>query len=227
MKLVPPQDFTWDENGSGDWSAESNWTPSEGPPGNPANVGYLNNTATFGDKITSQQTVFTNTGVSVRAITFDNSNTYAVAGPGSVNLVQGTAAGPPPTTIAVNQGSHQFQAVVNLLNNATANIASGSTLIFNNELSLLGHTLTKTGAGDLAINNKLTTAGGTVSILEGTVSGVGTIGGDVHNDGGTISPGTSPGGAAGQVPEPRTMTLLVVGGMLLSGARAMRRRGGF
>ena len=35
--------------------------------------------------------------------------------------------------------------------------------------------------------------GGTVVIQQGTVSGIGSIGGDVNNDGGTISPGSSPG----------------------------------
>ena len=90
-------------------------------------------------------------------------------------------------------GTHQFQAVVNLLADTTMNVASGSTLSFNNALNLTGNTLIKTGDGTVAINNQLTTAGGNVDVQQGTISGNGTIGGDVTNSGGTTSPGNSPG----------------------------------
>ena len=77
--------------------------------------------------------------------------------------------------------------------NTTANVASGATLVFNNALNLNSNTLTKSGNGEMAIRNVLITGGGTVNIQQGTISGNGTIGGDVNNGGGTISPGNSPG----------------------------------
>ena len=46
-------------------------------------------------------------------------------------------------------------------------VARGSTLTFNDELNLMGHTLTKAGAGMLAINNQVSTVGGTVDVQQG------------------------------------------------------------
>jgi len=49
----------------------------------------------------------------------------------------------------------------------------------------------------------------------GSITGVGTIGGDVTNDGGTISPGLRLPGQS-PVPEPAGLVLLVIGCALLS-----------
>ena len=106
-------------------------------------------------------------------------------------------------------------------NDATVDVSSEGMLTFNNTLDLAGHTLTKTGAGEIAIRNDLTLSGGTLDVQQGTIVGNGTVGGDVFNDGGTISPGNSLG-AAGQVPEPGTMALLVLGGLLLGWTRRRR-----
>ena len=53
--------------------------------------------------------------------------------------------------------------------------------------------MTKTGNGEMAVRNDLITGGGTIDVQQGMVSGNGTISGDVNNNGGTISPGNSPG----------------------------------
>lgn len=116
-------------------------------------------------------------------------------------------------SVTVDQGNHEFQVVTNLENDTTAHVASGSLLSFNNALNLNGNTLTKTGAGEMAIRNDLVAGGGTVSILEGTVSGNGTVGGNVMNDRGIISPGNNTE-ALTQVPEPSTLALLVLGSLL-------------
>ena len=85
-------EFFWGPNDSGSWAAAGNWDPTGGPPGmGDPNIAPTYDTVTFGNAITSQQTVFTNSAVSVRDIIFDNANTYAIAGPGSVNLVLATA----------------------------------------------------------------------------------------------------------------------------------------
>ena len=210
---APPTDFSWAKNDSGIWEIPNNWNPSGGgPPGGPGTISPLNHTATFSNAISSPRTVGVDTAVSVRAITFDNSNTYAVAGPGSVNLVQGTSSGSPPTAITVNQGSHQFQAIVNLLNDTTVDVDSGATLVFNNALNLNSNSLTKTGDGEVAIRNDLITGGGTISLQQGTVSGNGTIGGNVNNSGGTLSPGDS-AGLTTVVPEPTAGLLALLGSL--------------
>ena len=213
-------DFAWKADRSGDWNLGENWSPAGGPPGNPTAENRANHRATFGEVIQSNRAVFSETDVSVRAIVFDNTNTYAVGGPGSVSLVQGTGL-PAHSIINVANGTHEFQLRVELQNNTTAEIASGSTLEFNNRLFLNGHTLSKTGPGTIAINNDIVSAGGTVEILEGTVMGVGTIGGDINNTGGTISPGANNVQATSIVPEPATWMMLGLG---LLGWLAMPRK---
>ena len=60
----------------------------------------------------------------------------------------------------------------------------------------------------IAINNDIVNAGGTVKILDGTITGVGTIGGDINNTDGTISPGANSVHATSIVSEPSTAALL-------------------
>jgi len=183
--------FTWNQDSLGDWAVQGNWSFSGTPPsGDRAN--NRDHTAIFGDLISGPTIVGTHAPVTVNRIEFDNAdNSYVIAGLGSVNLEANSEGGLP--SVAVMQGTHEFQARVNLVSNTTADIASSSTLVFNNALDLMGNTLTKSGAGEIAIRNDLITAGGTVIVQQGIVSGNGTVSGDVNNAGGTISPGNSPG----------------------------------
>ena len=211
-----PTDFTWTSTGSGDWNSSENWSASgPGSPGTSDN--FANHTAIFGDNITANSTVFSDIGVSVRGITFDSANSYAIAGHGPVNLVEGTHVLPQNLTgdssIAVIQGSHQFQLPVELQNSTDVDVASGSSLTLVNTLSLNGNTLTKTGDGNLVIGSVLNTGNGTFDCLQGTCSGSGTIGGNLNNAGGTISPGSSSSVSA--VPEPSTF-ILAVGALSLA-----------
>ena len=123
-----------------------------------------------------------------------------------------TTAIPENPSVSV-QGTHQFQAAVNLLNDTAVDVANDSTLTFNNTLDLMSYTLTKTVAGTMAIRNDLVLGGGTVQIQQGTLLGNGTIGGNVSNDSGTISPGNSLNGSLSGVPEPSSMLLLALGGL--------------
>ena len=125
------------------------------------------------------------------------------------------------SSLAVNAGSHEFQAVVQLLSNTEVDAASGLTPAFNNALNLMGNTLTKTGLGTVDVNNLLTLGGGTINIQQGTVGGNGTIGGDVSNTGGTVSPGSSAASSPDSVPEPTAMLLAALG---LGGLIALRKR---
>jgi len=133
--------------------------------------------------------VVTDTAVTVKDITFDNANTYVIAGSGSVALASDTNT----STISVLEGSHKFQTVVNLSNATDVDVAASSSLAFNNALNLGGNTLTKTGAGTMNINNILNTGGGSVVAAAGIVSGNGLIDGNLDNSGATVAPGNSPG----------------------------------
>ena len=196
-----PSERAWKVDESGDWNVRGHWTPSGIPNAN-------DQTVTFGGAITAPRVVFTEEDVTVKGITFLSGNTYAIAGTGSVNLEAGT----PPANIGVLLGNHQFQAEVNLNSDTEVSVSTGTSLAFNNTLSLNGNTLTKSGGGELGIRNTLVTGGGTVNAQGGTVSGNGTVGGDLNNSGGIISPGD---GAASllAVPEPAAW-LLLLGGIL-------------
>ena len=173
----PSPDRTWTFNGLGSWN-DPNWFG--GPPPN-AN----NEQAIFAGAISAPQIVVVNTPVTVQSITFDNANSYVLAGAGSVNLSSENGL----STIEVLEGHHQFQAMVNLGNTTHVEIASGASLSFNNRLNLGGHTLSKTGAGAMNINNVLNTAGGSVAVAAGALGGAGEVRGNVYNSGGTLSPG--------------------------------------
>ena len=172
---------SWLPDAAGDINAANNW--SGGLPN-------ADSTAEFGDAITSSRTVFTDEAFTVGGISFNNANTYAVAGTGSVTLVAGNLGDP---TINVTLGTHEFQTHVALGNDTTADIAAGAALEFDNDLNLGGHNLTKAGDGRLSINNALNTGNGTVSATAGVVAGSGVIGGDLTNSGATVAPGNSPG----------------------------------
>ena len=212
--ILTPTIFTWNETGAGQWSAISSWTPSGGPPDN------VNHTAVFGELVSGPTVAVIHDAVTVNRVEFDNAiHSYAISGLGSVNLDATTAQTPVTPTISVI-GTHEFQADVNLHNNTTASIVSASSLEFVNRLKLNNNTLTKTGEGTLIISNTLNTGGGAVNCAEGTCSGTGTIGGDLNNDGSTISPGNSSLWTQTQVPEPAALLLLVIGSALV----LLRRR---
>ena len=186
----------WNQPQGGFWHA-ANWDRPGFPNGNTTSV-------VLGDKIESPSSITADANVVAARITFDNPNTYNVGGLGTFMLeaIAGDA------TIRVMQGDHQFQAVVELNSSTLVDVADNASLTFNNSLSLNGNTLTKTGLGQLQINNALSFGGGTINLTQGTISGVGSIGGDVSNNGGIISPGNIFGTSAA-VPEPASIFLIL------------------
>ena len=190
LKSLTPQsslDATWSRDGVAAWDAGGSWNIFPDPPITP------DHTVTFADAISAPTSVVVDTDVTINAITFDHSISYGILGLGSLNIQANTEVSPRMPAISVTQGEHQFAVVTNLIDDTTVDIAPGSMLSFNHALNLMGNTLTKTGLGTISINNRLTTNGGTVDVQEGALIGGGTIGGNVTNAGGTLSPGNSPG----------------------------------
>ena len=191
--LAPPPEatdkFTWSSADEGDWHFAGNWTPVRGGPPNG------NQIAIFGAGIETATTVVVDSDISARGVEFDNANSYAIGGVASVNLIAGTDldGNEDPTRIDVLQGSHQFQAVVNLQADTSANVASDSTLNFNNQLNLGGHTLTKSGNGKLLVkNDDVAGNGGAIDVQAGVFGGGGTVDGNLTNSS-TVAPGNSSG----------------------------------
>ncbi len=209
FEMPVPLGSTWTSDSGGDWHSTANWDGA---------VPTLRmQTVTLGDAIQDSATVFVDLPVTVNSITFASSNTYNIAGTQSISLNSDTSAStatpavlPSISVAASPQGSHQFQTVVNLLDDTTVAIDSGATLEFVNLLNLNGNTLTKTGDGTLAISNTLNTGGGTVIALAGMIEGVGSIGGDLIVSGSLVSPGISEGGTSA-VPEPSCLLLIGLG----------------
>ena len=185
--------FAWTASGLGDWGSNNNWTPQGGVDiGDRAN--NPNHTAIFPSGIAEPTNVSIMNAVTLNRIEFDNStNSYVVSGLGSINMASTTTPTPDTPTMSVT-GSHRFQAAVNMLNETTVEVTSDSQMVFDGALSLGGTTLSKTGPGAMAVNNKISLGlGGQVDVLEGTLAGNGTLGGNVDNGGGTIAPGNSVG----------------------------------
>lgn len=190
--VVP--DTTWGIDSSGLWNDSSMWKRGIAPVTRQA-------TAKFSDTISAPTSIIVDTNVTVNEIILDHSVKYAIVGAGSVSLQATTGSTLP--LISVAQGDHEFQVVTNLEDDTTADVASGSSLSFNNALNLNGNMLTKTGEGALWINNVLDTGGGTVSALDGTIVGSGMVLGNVINQASTIAPGSH----LTAVPEPSTAML--------------------
>ena len=178
--------FVWKTDGLGSWT-QGNWTPTNGVLANQPNSNQA--TAILGSAIMQPRTVVVSSAVTMKSLQIDNGSSYAVAGPGSLNLDANTGI----ATIDVVQGSHQIQAVINLHDNTTANVQAGAVLEINNRLNLQGHTLTKTGSGTLSINNIVKLDGGSLLGAGGSIGGSGTLLGDFDNASGTAAPGNSPG----------------------------------
>ncbi|MCH2131866.1 MAG: hypothetical protein MK179_22215, partial [Pirellulaceae bacterium] len=186
---VSPE-FTWTADGVGDWMLPDSWgRECDAPPNNSMH------TAVFGDSpsITRSTVAVVTSPVTVNRIEFDNpSDSYAIVGLHHVRLLANADTLELPAIDVLN-GTHEFQASVELVNSTTVNVASNATLFFNNSVNLLGSVLTKTGLGEIVFGNALLTSGGTFNCNEGSCSGSAAISGDVNNNGGTVSPGSSPG----------------------------------
>src|SRR4030095_11031681 len=109
---TPPTTSTWVIDGSGDWNVSGNWANGTVPNG-------VDKEADLLGAITSNHTVFSDIGVSVGILNFDNAHTYVVAGAGS--LTMDVSAG--SAQINVNQGSQKINLPLRLNDSTVANVA--------------------------------------------------------------------------------------------------------
>ena len=95
--VVGPVTPTWNVDADGNWSVATNWTG-----GVPSGAGV---SASFLGVITAARTVTVDGPRTVGNLTFDNTNSYTIAGPGPLTLDDG---GTP--TISVLNGSHTISS---------------------------------------------------------------------------------------------------------------------
>jgi hypothetical protein len=149
--------YTWNVTTGGNWNTPGNWGGSVVPNG--ASV-----RATLGPIITAAQTVTLDVPVTLRSLTFNNANSYTVAGTStlSINGDAGVAA------LEVIAGSHTISAPVALLGTTRADIAPGSTLTLSGTVTAAGQNLFNIGGGTLVLPatnmNSLTVSAGTVKV---------------------------------------------------------------
>lgn len=124
----------WNLNGSGDWNVAGNWSGSI-----PNAVGAV---AKFGSVITSKQTVYSNSPVTVGALQFDNANSYNIAGFGPLTIQVSSGVG----SIDVAQGSHRINLPLVFASDTAVTVASGATLTIGNPVTIKANkTVTRTG----------------------------------------------------------------------------------
>jgi hypothetical protein len=147
-EFVPPRlgisSSTWNTNGSGSWSAGSNWLG-----GVPDGIAA---TANFGSIITSAATVTLDGNRTVGAVNFNNTSKYTIAGASTLALDVNAGV----ATIRVTDfGSHEIATPVQLNDNTDVTVSlAGSTLRLSGQVGAsAGVTLTKRGPGLLEMRN--------------------------------------------------------------------------
>jgi hypothetical protein len=139
-----PESHNWVPDADGTWSTAANWTGGE-PNANGAIAGFLG-------AITAPHTVTIDGPKTVGSITFDNANSYTLAGAGPLQINSGTAA----ATINVVNGSHTISAPLA--------IAAGTTV-------------TRSGAGTLTISGTQNHGAGAILNATGGVTNLNSDGG--------------------------------------------------
>jgi hypothetical protein len=171
--IADPTDYTWNGSGGGSWGVATNW-----------DLGFLPDSAAttiFGSTIGQPSTVYTTSDVNIAGVKFNSANSYGIAGNGEVTTA----------SVDVDLGHHAFQAAVNLGPSANVDVATNTSVTFDNALNLGGNTATKTGSGTMLVNNDLPhlAISGSVDVQGGTLGGGGRVGGSLSSSGGTVAPG--------------------------------------
>jgi MYXO-CTERM domain-containing protein len=146
-----PPSSTWILNGSGDWNVPDNWANVQTP-------NAVGAEANFFGAITAPHTVFTDTGVTVGTMSFNNSNTYVIAGAGSLTL---QAAGTSAARVNVLSGTHKINLPTLVNSDTTLNVSSGATLKISDPMTIAtGKVVTQTGPGTVTYESIVTAQGG-------------------------------------------------------------------
>jgi hypothetical protein len=153
---IPPNIATWAVNGSGDWNQPGSWTTGSVPNSVGAEVRFL-------DAISANQTVYTNTGVTVGTMTLNNAATYVITGAGSITLQQ---TGSASAFVNVQAGVQKINLPLTIASNTTFNVSSGATLKISDPMTInTGKVVSQTGTGSVIYESIVNIQGNAVLIM--------------------------------------------------------------
>lgn len=212
----------WKGAENNQWTNMDAWTAME--PNGPAFI------ARFGKACSAAGIVTLDTARTVKAIQFDNANSYMISGDQPLTLDNGNAV----ASIDITDGSHTLSSSLILSSDLKVDVAgSTDTLTISQELVGNGHTLLKSGNGTLDVSGMITNLGNT-TVSEGAL----TV--DALNnplavvsvmDNARLTAKTlrchklvigTPGVFA--VPEPGVLPMLIAGGLCIIGITAFKRK---
>ena len=122
---IPPTGFTWAANRSGDWNARRQLGRGVVPQRVGRDGGF------FGGHHRATHGLHRHGPSPSAASTFNNANTYVLAGAGSLTIDVASGSG----SIGVHSGSHKINLPLFVNDNTTANVASGATLTIADPLA--------------------------------------------------------------------------------------------
>ena len=136
----------WALDASNDWNVASDWTNGVVPNSAGASASFLG-------IITAPRTVYSNIPVTVGTLTFNNTNSYVLAGAGSLTLQASTGS----AAVNVQAGTQIIQLPTIFASNTTLNVASWTTLDLTNAVTVnSGATVTQSGTGTVNYSNIVT-----------------------------------------------------------------------
>ncbi len=157
--FVPGQTVgTWALTHGGNWTTLGNWT---GAP--PQTAG---DTANFTTPLTSPSAITLDGSESIATLNFNSAQPYTIVQGGSSTLTLDNGAS--AASITDSGGSHTISAPITLNSNLTVTVTSATNTLTLGNISGSSATLTKSGAGNLALTGS-TSLGG-LNILTGAVT---------------------------------------------------------
>jgi hypothetical protein len=145
---LPPPPPQWALTGAGDWNSKASWSTGVVPDGVDAEADF------FGS-ITANHTVYNDasTPITVGILNFNNTNTYVLAGAGSLTLQTSTGN----AQVIVQAGTQEINLPLTIASNTVLNVSSGATLVMGNPITInSGLSLTQTGSGTVTYESTIT-----------------------------------------------------------------------
>ena len=134
LTATNPSSTLWKANTSGDWNDGAKWSA-----GVPNGVGQ---SAGFAGAITSPQTIYANTAITLGGLNFDSSSSCLIAGQGSLSLQVSTGV----ASLSVLRGSPRINLPLFFASDSTISVANGATLTLSDPVTVrAGKTVTRSG----------------------------------------------------------------------------------